>query len=131
MDGIDNVLNKLDKIPDKVLRNVADGLGRELAEVVNYGKVEYSRPDHGKGFTDRTTNLRNSWRSEVLDPISESPKGLIEGYIFAGWGGLAHYAEYVELRWDGKYAYLEPSINDKKEEIQKAIVDYAKEAMGL
>jgi hypothetical protein len=114
VDGLDKILANLTKKEADLRKTVFTGMKYALKETVNYGKKAYSRPATGKGFTDRTTNLRNSWKSTVLiDGIN------VVGYVHVGWGSgeRKNYAYYVETRWDGKYAYLYPSVNDKREYI--------------
>jgi hypothetical protein len=114
IDGLEKLLRKLDAKPVEIEKAAFVGMKYALTETVNYGKEAYSRPKTGKGFSDRTTNLRNSWKSTVmLKPNS------VVGYVHAGWGSSdkPHYAFWVETRWDGKYAYLYPSVNDKREYI--------------
>jgi CobQ-like glutamine amidotransferase family enzyme len=122
VDGLDKILANLTKKEADLRKTVFVGMKYALKETVNYGKEAYSRPATGKGFTDRTTNLRNSWNSTVLiDGIN------VVGYVHVGWGNdrvdektgkvKKNYAYYVETRWDGKYAYLYPSVNDKREYI--------------
>jgi hypothetical protein len=114
VDGLDKILANLTKKEADLKKTVFVGMKYALKETVNYGKVAYSRPKTGKGFTDRTTNLRNSWSSTVMiDGMN------VIGYVHAGWGSQpdVNYPYHVETRWDGKYAYLYPSVMDKKEYI--------------
>ena len=118
VDGADKIIANLTKKEADLKKVMFTGMKYALKETVNYGKKEYSRPKTGKGFTDRTTNLRNSWNSTVMI------EGLnIVGYVHAGWGSMPdkNYPYYVETRWDGKYAYLYPSVMDKKEYIFNTI----------
>lgn len=76
--------------------------------LVDYIKVEYSRPNTGKGFTDRTTNLRNS----ISFTVTDDENGVV-GWIHAGM----EYAAIVELEHGRIYAYLLPALNEKRKEI--------------
>ena len=76
----------------------------ELRKTVNHIKTEYNRPSGGKGFTDRTGNLRNSINSKT-----ESKGKEVVGYTYAG----EDYAPHVEQRYEGRYAFLWPGTNDR------------------
>lgn len=127
VDGAEKIIAKLAKKEADLRKYGFTGMSYALKETVNYGKVAYSRPKTGKGFTDRTTNLRNSWNSTVMiDGLT------VIGYIYAGWGSMpdVNYPYYVETRWDGKYAYLYPSVMDKKEYIYDTVKRFCKEVFN-
>lgn len=77
--------------------------------LVNYIKVEYSRPNTGKGFTDQTGNLRNSIRRS--DAVIDGDSVVV--WVYAGM----EYAVIVELEHGRIYAYMLPALNDKRAEI--------------
>lgn len=122
--GLEKILRNLEAKPEQLTKAAAVGMKIALSETVDYGKKEYSRPFTNKGFTDRTTNLRNSWQSTVW----KEGRYIVKGRIHAGWGvgDKPNYAYWVETRWDGKYAYLYPSVNDKREFIFNTIGDLCK-----
>ena len=124
MDGLDNVLRKLDAEPEKLAKAAIIGMKIALSETVDYGKRTYARSSTNKGFTDRTTNLRNSWKYTV----SKEHKLSVKGWVHAGWGvgDKPNYAYWVETRWDGKFAFLYPSVNDKKVFIFETIATLCK-----
>ena len=98
------VFRNIDRINGGVVGAMKDGLDVALLEVEDFIKVEYSRPSTGKGFTDRTANLRNSIGSD-----SELVHNGVVGVVRA----KMDYAPVVETRHEGKYAFLWPGVNEK------------------
>ena len=98
------VFRKIDRINGGIVGAMKDGLDIALREVVDYIKVEYARPNTGKGFTDRTANLRNSIGSD-----SEMRHNGVLGVVRA----KMEYAPIVETLNSGMYAFLWPGTNEK------------------
>lgn len=106
--GTAEVLRNLRKEEAKYRVALRTGMEVACQMLVNYIKVEYSRPTTGKGFTDRTGNLRNS----ISYTVTEDDNGVV-GWVHAGM----EYAVIVELHHNRTYAYLLPALNDKRKEI--------------
>lgn len=111
--GMEETIGNLRGLESAYLKRLAIALEFAADMLVNYIKTEFDRPKTGRGFTDRTTNLRNS--------ISRS-KAIIDGdtvtvWVFAGM----EYAAIVELHHGRIYAYLLPGLNDKRREIFKIL----------
>ena len=107
--GIDQTIANLRRVEAAYIKRLAMALEFAADMLVNYIKVEFDRPATGRGFTDRTTNLRNS--------ISRS-NAVIDGdsvvvWVYAG----EDYAIYVELHNGRIYAFMLPALNDKRREI--------------
>jgi len=98
----------LGRLPQFYLKAAEGRMDYELRKTVNHIKVEYSRPTTGKGFTDRTGNLRNSTGYEV-----ERTDKDVTGWVNA----TMDYAEAVEVKYSGRFAFLWPGVNDKKQDI--------------
>lgn len=108
VEGLDKVLRKMRAAEVGIMEATAEGMDYALRDTVNHIKTAYSRPATGKGFADITTNLRNSINKDV-----ERKRKKIIGWIFA----TMDYAPHVELRHEGKYAYLWPGVKDKEKDI--------------
>jgi len=113
VEGLKELLGKIDKLPDAYLKAIGGVMDNELRKTVNHIKVEYSRPNTGKGFTDQTGNLRNSLAHKIETMFKE-----VNGWVYAGMD----YAERVELQFTGRYAFLWPGVQDREDEILQAIV---------
>lgn len=98
------VIRNIDRINGGVNGAMKDGLDIALQEVLDFIKVEYSRSATGKGFTDRTGNLRNSMGKD-----SEFTFNGVLGVIRA----KMKYAEVVETRNSGQFAFLWPGTTEK------------------
>lgn len=112
--GTDNVLKNLEKargrINDQFERSL-NLVGREQAE---FTKREYGtdRAATGHGFTSRSGQLRRT-----ITYIVQKKQNLLICWIFAG----AIYAVYVEHMSAGKYAFLLPALNERKQKIWEII----------
>ena len=120
IEGLDKVTRNIDTAQKDIMKAAAAGMDYGLRGAVNHIKTEYSRPSTGKGFTDRTGNLRNSLAKKT-EPGSDK----VVGWVYA----TEEYAPQVELRWEGKYAYMLPGVKDKETDIKDAIGDAVKEAL--
>ena len=101
---LQEVFRNIDRINGGVIGAMKDGLDIGLFETVDFVKTEYARPSTGKGFTDRTGNLRNSIGSD-----SQFVHGGVLGVVRA----KMDYAPIVETRSDGMFAFLWPGVNEK------------------
>lgn len=117
VEGLDEVLRNMAKVVPGVLEATAEGMDYALRDTVNHIKTEYSRPRTGKGFADRTTNLRNS-----INKAQETLALLVIGWIFASMS----YAIHVELGNEGQYAYLWPGTKEKEKDILNNISRFIK-----
>lgn len=120
IEGMNEVLRNMDAAEKRIAKAALSGMDYGVRDTANHIKVEYSRPRTGKGFTDRTANLRNSIGGKAGMERKE-----VVGYVHAGWGP-EDYAGHVEMRWEGKYAYLWPGTNDKAKDIKDAVADSIK-----
>lgn len=111
------VFRNIDRINGGVNSAMKDGLDIGLREAVDHIKINYSRPNTGKGFTDRTANLRNS-----LSQDSQLTVNGVEGWVTANMP----YAERVETVVEGKYAFLWPGTLDMGDNFLKRIGDAVK-----
>jgi phage gpG-like protein len=127
VDGLDKVLSNLDKKEAAICRGVADGMAYGLSDTVTHIKDNYVWRKHGKGFDDRTGNLRNSITYKVENQSLFLGKGEVYGWVYA----TMEYAPYVELRWEGRRAYLYPGVLDKEKDIFKSIADMVKTAINI
>ena len=107
--GMNKVLKTLDAAEGAILTAAARGMGKAALLTEAHIKVNYNRQRTGKGFTDRSSFLRNSIGSAVV----VANKNFIMGYVFAG----KDYAVWVEHRWSGKYAFLWPGVQDMRTKI--------------
>lgn len=80
--------------------------------LLTHVRTEYVRPVTGKGFTDRTGNLRESIRAYVT---------LTEHRVLLKLVAGMYYARIVETIKDGTYAYLGPTIQDLTPEIRALV----------
>lgn len=117
IEGMDEVLRNLQAAEDGIMKATAAGMDFALRDTVNHIKTAYSRPRTGKGFADRTTNLRNS-----INKAQEILTMMVIGWIFA----TMPYASHVELRHEGMYAYLWPGTKDKEKDILNNISRFIK-----
>lgn len=93
------------------LRRQAMALAKKIGDrAIEQVKTEYVRPVTGKGFTDRTGDLRGSIGATIA---VESDPTKIRVVLSAGM----EYAVYVEKIKNGTYAYLGPALNDIRPEI--------------
>lgn len=120
IEGLDKVLRNLDDVGAKILKAGLIGMDYALRDTTNHIKVEYNRTRSGKGFADRTGRLRNSI---AFKKFIERQRAI--GYITAGMP----YAPHVELRHEGKYAYLWPGVKEKQKDIKKRIADSVRQAI--
>lgn len=111
------VFRNIDRITGGISGAMKDGLDIALREAVDHIKQEYSRPATGKGFTDRTANLRNS-----LGQDSQLVFGGVLGVIFAKMS----YAPVVETRHDGKFSFMWPGVRDKADNFVMRIANSVK-----
>lgn len=87
------------------IKNIVD----RIKDIINtdYRRVGTLHPSYlnpspsGKGFTDRTGNLRQSIQSWVEESSNKTV-----GYVSAG----VDYDKYVELLWGGKYSFMLPAL---------------------
>lgn len=125
IDGLDQVLSNIDKKEKAIYKAIASGIDYGLTETVNFIKEEYVWNKNHKGFNDITANLRNSISHKIDTTSHFIGKGHVYGWIYAGMS----YAPYVELRWEGKHAYLYPGVKEKEEFILDIIKDAAQVAV--
>ncbi len=112
-DGSAEIFRNLDAISRNLAGAMELGLGAGLRGTSDHIKTEYSRPATGKGFTDRTANLRNS-----IDSATERVgRYRVEGAVFAN----EDYAPYVETRHEGRFAFLFPGTMDRANDIVGAV----------
>ena len=111
------IFRQIDKINGGMASAVKDGLDIALRENVDYIKVEYSRPTTGKGFTDRTANLRNSIGQDS-QLTHRGAMGIVNAKM--------EYAPYVETINEGQYAFLWPGVNDMGDNYLKRIGEAVK-----
>jgi hypothetical protein len=111
------VFRNIDRIDGGIYNAMKGGLDIGLIEAVDHIKVAYSRPTTGKGFTDRTGNLRNSLGHE-----SQLSFGGVVGVIRA----KMPYAPVVETRREGMYAFMWPGVMDMADNFLERIGDSVK-----
>jgi len=111
--GLAGINRNIDKIERNLAGAMKAGMDVGLLKAVNHIKTGYSRPATGKGFTDRTANLRNSIDKET-ERVS---RHRVEGVTKADMD----YAPYVETRNEGRFAFLWPGTNDQGDDILKSI----------
>lgn len=121
--GIEEMLKKLDAAEAKIVKKFHQGITLASLATESHIIKDYNRAKTGKGFTDRTGNLRRSVGSKVVFVSTN----IMIGYVFAG-GAFAPYAVYVEFRWGGKYAYLWPAMMDMRSQIWQIIKKETREA---
>lgn len=128
VEGIPKLESNTKRAQDLIMTAIENSMGKGLSDTAAYIKTEYadSRAKTGRGFTSRTHNLQNSIGGTV---VKEWNKPVVEGYIHAGWGPN-DYAGHVEMRWEGKYAYLLPGVRDKQDEILDTVQDVVARAVG-
>lgn len=114
------VFRNIDRINGGVIGAMKDGLDIGLREAVDHIKVDYSRPRTGKGFTDRTANLRNS-----IGQDSQLVHRGVVGVVRA----KMKYAPVVETRSEGKFAFIWPGVNDMGDNFLKRIGDAVKQIL--
>ena len=117
--GLDKVLKNLDAAEGAIVNAAARGMGKAALLTEAHIKVEYNRERTGKGFTDRTSLLRQSISHKVT-----IERGMIVAWIFASGGGPGEdaYAHHVEHIVGGKYAFMLPGFLDMKREIVSLIL---------
>lgn len=104
--GVAEMLRKLDIAESEILKATEKAIKLSMEKTEEHIRTEYQRQTTGKGFTDRTGNLRRSIDSTVV----VNAKSDITGYVHAG----TSYAVDVECRSSGKFAYLLPGLMDMK-----------------
>jgi hypothetical protein len=109
-----------------VFRRELNKLAKDASDLMlEHVRTEYARPLTGKGFTDRTYDLRNSIQATVdfeptetilrytagsAEPTADHPQGVT-------------YAGYVEYIKNGEYAYLGPSFLDMAPVVEQMLRD--------
>lgn len=119
---IDGGLARFSELFKRRAAELGDEIGALLLEHV---RTEYVRPITGKGFTDRTGDLRGS-----LDAIVIFEGGKVRIRFVA----MMDYAAAVEKIKDGTYAYLGPTMMDMQPTIRQLIIEEmaaARIAMGV
>lgn len=94
--GLDTILRNLSEAERKVVT------GR-ISAAEEIGALLEAYAKKNAPFTDRTGNLRNSISSKITKVTADSVTLLLMASM--------NYAIYVEKRWGGKYAYLQPAID--------------------
>jgi len=118
--GTKELAKELDSRFEKIRAAARDALDYALENTVTYMKEEFDKEKTGRGFRDRTGNLRNSESHK----IEENPRK-VRGVIRAGMP----YALAVETRREGRNAFMYPALQEKKEFISKIIKEALEEAM--
>ncbi len=121
IEGLDKILINLDKLGRSAQSAVQGGMDYGLRDTVNYMKTEFNRDKTGRGFSDQTGNLRNS-----QDHAIRVEGDNVVGYVHEG----EPYAEYVEFRWDGKYAHLMPACQEKGKDVKATLAKAVKQIIG-
>ena len=125
VDGLDKVLKNIDKKEIATYKATAKGMDFGLAATETHIKDEYVWSSKHKGFDDQTGNLRNSVNHQVENQAHFIGKGYVHGWLYA----TMEYAPHVELRWEGKHAYLYPGFRDKEKYIYELIGEAVKTAI--
>ena len=125
IDGLDKVLKNIDKKEADIYKATGKGMDYALTQTRDYIKDEFVWSTKHKGFDDRTGFLRNSIQSKVENQAHFIGKGYVHGWIYA----TETYAPYVELRWEGKHAYMYPGFRDKEKWIYELIGEAVKTAI--
>lgn len=118
--GLNNILRNIDRAGKGVIKGVLKGMGEAAQATAKYSKVQFNRSRTGRGFSDVTGRLRRS-----IDAAAIEEKAAVSGYIFAD----TPYAEAVEHRSSGKFAYLWPAVTEMGNNIFKLLGKRAKEGM--
>jgi len=114
IEGVDEVSKNLKIFERKLIERLVLAMGFVAMAITTHIKVAYQRPISGKGFTDRTGDLRRSITHSK--PVIE--RGMIVVYIFAGM----EYGPHVEFVVAGKYAFMLPGFLDMKRKIVPLIL---------
>jgi hypothetical protein len=123
-----DALNALTKLKQGIMWAIPGAINnstRQIRDTIynDYRRFGHSSPSHlnpsrsGKGFTDRSGRLRASIRQDI-DIGSTKVVGSVEATM--------SYAQYVELLWNGKYAYLVPALvqnyNYIQQQVEEAVI---------
>jgi len=130
VEGLDIILKNIDNKKKAVFKATREGMDYSLQKTQDHIKTEYVWSKTHKGFNDRTANLRNSINHQVETVAQAMSKGHVLGWEYA----TMEYAPYVELRWEGKHAYLYPGVRDMRDEILDIIqqsVETAVKTLGV
>ena len=122
LENLDQVLKNCDNAKKVIINAIYLGMGKGLADTTNYIKEEFVFSKNGRGFNDKTGNLRNSINSDV-----QKDDDKVIGTEYA----TMEYAPYVELRWEGAHAHLYPGVMDKKDDILDEIKDAVETAISV
>lgn len=106
VEGLSDLLGNMNALQ----RRVAIGRVRAAEEIA---ALLESWAKTNAPFVDKTGNLRNSIKGEV-ETVSVDMVTLI---LSAGM----EYAPYVELRYEGRFAYLMPAIEANRERMEEII----------
>ncbi len=106
------IKTSLDDFEARVIEQSAN-LAEEIGEMlVEYSKTMFNRPYTGRGFTDRTGDLRRSIRGDV---------SIVERAVIMKLSASMPYAKYVETMRSGEYAFLAPALEEMIPQIQALI----------
>lgn len=119
--GADKVLKNMKGFQRQFVAGLIESVEQVAIIIADFIRVTYQRPITGKGFTDRTSLLRQSISHKVT-----VERGLVIGWIFASGGGGGKddeaYAHHVEFISGGKFAFMLPGFLAKKPEIMKLLI---------
>lgn len=117
-----NALKDLQKAVLFTLQGSINESTKHIQDLIytDYRRIGESSPSYenpsksGYGFTDRTGTLRAG-----IDTSLDISPGKVVGTV----GSDIDYAEYVELLWSGKYAFLVPALHESSDFIYSQITD--------
>ena len=107
--GLNEVLRNLEKAGNQAVQEQAKRMDKAGVAVKTHIADNYTdRSIHGKGFESRSGDLGRSLDNSVI-----SDGKTITGVIHAG----TDYAPHVENISGGKYAFMQPGLNDMRKTI--------------
>lgn len=92
-------INKVKFNLNKLEKDTAQKIYNEMDALMAYGEAEAKR---SAPWTDRTSNARNS-----IFGFAEKSGNTIKGILGIGMD----YGVYLELRWNGRYRVIWPTLN--------------------
>lgn len=102
----------IDRMRETVYGNAQAVCEQISAMLLDHVKTEYVRPLTGKGFTDRTGDLRASIQAAVTFDNFKFRIKFSAGMVYAG---------IVEMIKDGTYAYFMPTVHDCIPQVRELI----------
>ena len=109
--GTDAVQLRLAEVAKQIQEKANTAMEEVMAALEGWAKSEHS-------YTDRTGNTSVSIQGQV----EEASALLVRGVLSAGMD----YDVYLELARDGKWAFLWPTIERHKDDIERLIADRMK-----